>query len=278
MEKFLYTDANLRRLQMVELEMLAEVDRICRRNNSTYIIDAGTLLGAVRHGGFIPWDDDIDIRMYRTEYDRFCEICRQELDGKFFLQTYKTDSEYLWGYARILRNGTKYLRKDHEAIRSRNGIFIDIFPNDNLPDDRIGKSCCTAVSWICRKLLYSGVGKDYAPSFIRRAGFHFLNLFPKKTGHYGIEYLIKKYKNRNTGLVRCFGWGSEEETRGFQKKWMLETTDIQFEGVTVMAPVDTYGFLVHSFGEDFMTPPPEDERMPRHVASEIKFPEENHEK
>jgi len=77
--------------------------------------------------------------------------------------------------------------------------------------------------------------------------------------------------------VRCFGWGSEEETRGFQKKWMLETRDIQFEGVTVMAPVDTYGFLVHSFGEDFMTPPPEDERMPRHVASEIKFPEENHE-
>ncbi|MCI8514570.1 MAG: LicD family protein [Lachnospiraceae bacterium] len=278
MEKFSYTDVNLRRLQMVELEMLIEVDRICRRNDITYIIDAGTLLGAVRHGGFIPWDDDIDIRMYRSEYDRFCEACEKELDKKFFLQTYKTDPGYLWGYTRILRNGTKYLRKDHEAVKSRNGIFIDIFPNDNLPDGGMGKGYCSAVSWMCRKLLYSGIGKDYAPSLARRAGFRFLSRFPKKWGHCGIEHLIKKYGKEETDLVRCFGWGSEEETGGFQKKWLLETVDIKFEGVTVKAPLDTAGFLEHSFGPDFMTPPPEEERTPRHAAWEIKFPEEDYEK
>lgn len=273
MEKFEYTASNLRRLQLVELEMLEEVDRICRLHDITYIIDAGTLLGAVRHGGFIPWDDDIDIRMYRTEYDKFCELCKKELDGKFFLQTYETDLGYLWGYARILRNGTSYTRKDHGAVRSKNGIFIDIFPNDNLPDEMPGKIYCTAVSWICRKLLYSCVGKKHAKSGLSRIGFWLLNVFPEKWGHYGMEHLVKKYRKKSTELVRCFGWGSKEETEGFRKKWLLETKDIQFEGLTVKAPLDTQGFLEYSFGKDFMTPPPESERIPRHLATEIVFPE-----
>lgn len=271
MSNFKYTRENLRQLQLVELEMLAELDKICRENNINYIIDAGTLLGAVRHGGFIPWDDDIDVRMLRKDYDKFCAVCEKKLDKKYFLQTYKTDKGYRWGYARILKNGTVFVRKDHEELKSKSGIFIDIFPNDNLPEDYIGNKLCACISWICRKALYSELGKKHAKGLKNRVGFAFLDLFPKLWAHKGMEYLIKKYKNVSTKKVRCFGWGSTEETIGFQKEWLEDTCDIQFENIIVKAPVKTHEFLVHSFGEDYMTPPPKKERRPRHTAKEIRF-------
>lgn len=271
MEKFEYTNSNLRKLQLTELETLKVLDQLCRENNINYIIDAGTLLGAVRHGGFIPWDDDIDVRMLRKDYDKFCEICETELDERFFLQTYKTDDEYRWGYARILKNGTEYRRANHNEIKSRNGIFIDVFPNDNLPDDFFGRTLCNAGSLIARKMLYSQVGRNHALKAINRIGFAFLDIFPKVWAHKLREYLVRKYENQKVEKVRCLAWGDKKETIGFQKEWFENTRDIEFEGLIVRAPVKTHEFLVHSFGENYMTPPPENERIPRHTADYIKF-------
>lgn len=271
MKKFEYTQKSLRKIQLVELEMLAELDRICRENNINYIIDAGTLLGAVRHGGFIPWDDDVDVRMLRKDYDKFCSVCKTELNQKYFLQNHKTDPEYRWGYARILKNGTVFERVNHQEIKSRNGIFIDIFPNDILPESKFGYDLCTGLSWLCRKLLYSQVGKKHAKGTWNKVGFTFLNFFPKSWGHYGYDLLIMLFSHTKSRKVRCLGWGSPEETIGFQREWLEDTCDIQFEGITVKAPVKTHEFLVHSFGEDYMTPPPPSERKPKHPAKYIKF-------
>ena len=85
MKEFEYTKENLRKLQLVELEMLIELDRICRENNINYIIDAGTLLGAVRHGGFIPWDDDIDVAIPRADYDKLIEIFKHDYADKYYI-------------------------------------------------------------------------------------------------------------------------------------------------------------------------------------------------
>jgi len=275
LKKFRYTPENLRKLQLTELEMLKELDRICRKYQISYIVDAGTLLGAVRHGGFIPWDDDVDIRMLRKDYDRFCRVCRKELDSAYFLQTYQTDPNYRWGYARILKNGTVYKRKGQHKLTARNGVFIDVFPNDSLPDTFWGNRLCTCLSWLCRKLLYSEVGALNKTRFISWIGFNILNLFPKEWGHKGMEYLTKRYLNLQTTRVRCYGWGSEVETGGFLRKWNKETTDIVFEGLTVSAPKDIHGYLVCSFGEDYMTLPPADKRLPGHPADYIDFGEKD---
>ena len=89
------TDRELRQLQLNLLEMLIEIDRICRRYHIKYSLDGGTLLGAVRHGGFIPWDDDIDVSMRREEYRKFYRACRKDLErSRFFLQEYRTDQHY----------------------------------------------------------------------------------------------------------------------------------------------------------------------------------------
>lgn len=266
-----YTPENLRALQLAELDMLIELDRICRKHQIDYIIDAGTLLGAVRHGGFIPWDDDIDVRMLRPDYDKFCEVCKTELGEQFFLQNHETDMGYRWGYARILKNGTVYRRVGQDKMTARNGVFIDVFPNDNLPESFWAYKECTIVSWLCRKILYSEVGVRNGKGKLRRFGFFLLNLLPKEWGHKGMRYLTNKYRNREAKRVRCFGWGSKEETGGFLKEWNIETKDILFEGLTVRAPRDIEGFLVYSFGEDYMQYPPVEKRKPAHTADYISF-------
>ncbi len=93
------TPDELRSVQLIELELLCEVDRICRKNNIQYRIVAGTLLGAVRHGGFIPWDDDADVGFLRNEYEKFKKACNKDLDtSRFYFQDHINTPGYRWGY------------------------------------------------------------------------------------------------------------------------------------------------------------------------------------
>ena len=119
------TPEEQRKIQLLQLNILKEFDRICRKHDLKYTLAGGSMLGAVRHKGFIPWDDDVDVSMLREEYEKFCEICKTELDAeKYFLQTMDTDPEYRFIYGRILLNGTAYVRAGQEHMKAKNGIFI----------------------------------------------------------------------------------------------------------------------------------------------------------
>ena len=129
------TTSDLENMHKIQLNMLIEFDKICRRNNIKYILDAGTLLGAVRHKGFIPWDDDIDVRMLRDDYEKFCVVANKELPETMFFQNYKNDKGYPWMYSKIRMKGTKAVRIGQDRLNMEEGIYMDIFPCDGVPDD-----------------------------------------------------------------------------------------------------------------------------------------------
>lgn len=124
----------LRRMQERMTEMLREIDRICRKHHLRYWLCSGTLLGCIRHGGYIPWDDDLDIEMMREDYDRLLKILPDELPPHLKLQTHDTDPGYFYCFAKV-RDTRSHLTEtnDYDRIFKHRGIFIDIFPYEKMP-------------------------------------------------------------------------------------------------------------------------------------------------
>ena len=128
-------DEELRKVQLVQLEIALEIKRICEEHNIKYFLDSGTLLGAIRHKGFIPWDDDLDIGMEREEYNKFLKVIPDSLGDKFEMQSWENDDHYGHPFIKIRKKNTKYVEMvcPHQKIQ---GIFVDVFPYDIFPEDK----------------------------------------------------------------------------------------------------------------------------------------------
>lgn len=127
----------LRKAQFLMLKILKEVHRVCEENGIRYFLSDGTLIGAVRHNGFIPWDDDIDISMLRSDYDRFCKVAPEKLGADYFLQTDETDAGYGMYFAKVMLRHTRWIESDASGTnRSVSGLYIDVFPFDKIPEDK----------------------------------------------------------------------------------------------------------------------------------------------
>lgn len=255
---------DLRKLQLIELEMLLEVDRICRENNIQYSLASGTLLGAVRHEGFIPWDDDLDVQMKRKEYEKFCRICKKKLNHeKYFLQTYETDKEYRWGYSKLRRKNTEYIRKGQEAIKCFSGVSIDIFIIDNMPDSTIGRFFYHYIRRICIKTLYSVVGVENEKNRFKKFIYGILSHVDKKIPLKIIELLAKISNKKNTEYSICLSFYRKDRfvnksnylVRAARNKWQEDTTELIFEGFPFYVVSGYMEFLKEKYRNIWEYPP-----------------------
>lgn len=268
----------LRKLQLNLLEMMIEIDRICRKYHIEYSLDGGTLLGAVRHKGFIPWDDDIDVIMTRKEYQKFYRVCHQELDRKrFFLQEYRTDENYRWGYGKLRRKNTEFVRLGQEHLKNRTGIFVDIFVVDNVPDNWFFRRMHYVACFIIRKLLYAELGmKNESSLFWCSIYFCYYKWIPRDKIFRLRNKIAAKCNRKKTELVSHMTYSYPKNAKyGMPSICFDEMRDIEFEGCTFRCFKKYDLYLSLLFG-DYMKLPPKDKQTTHLDASEIKLiePEE----
>lgn len=260
----------LKQIQTIELEMLIEVDRICKENNIKYSIIGGTLLGAVRHGGFIPWDDDADIAMLRPQYEKFCSLIDEKLDNsRFYFQNMDRTEGYRWGYAKLRRKGTVFLRKGQEHMKYEQGIFLDIFPIDGTPDFFIFRKIHKFRCFCVRKILWSTVGKKESKRKIERLVYTILSMIPECMVKKMYRSLILKNNPDTTKIVRTLTYPAPKRLDGYYRKWFAQTAPISFEGYIFEGVKDYDGWLKFEFG-DYMKVPPKCKRK-THSATDIKL-------
>ena len=262
----------LKKLQRIELEMLIELDRICRKHGIAYSLDGGTLLGAVRHKGFIPWDDDVDVIMLRPEYGRFRAACEQELDTRrFFLQDYKSDPGYRWGYEKLRRNGTEHVRLGQEALKQRTGVFIDIFVADHVPDSYLLRRVHHAVCFCIRKVLYAPLGAVNAPSGFLRGWYGLLAKIPRDVPFHVRNCLASASNRRKTELASHYTLEYPKHCRyGLPRKCFDEMADMEFEGRTFRGFKEYDPYLKMLYG-NYMELPPLEQRKPHLSVSKLKL-------
>ena len=268
------TKEELRRMQLIQLELLKEVVRICIKYHISYSVEGGTLLGTVRHKGFIPWDDDVDIAMVRSEYRKFCKACERELDkDKYFFQNHDTDPEYRWGYAKVLKKGTSFVRYGQEHMKMKRGVYVEIFPMDGIPENLIEKKIYNFLRVCCRKIMWSEVGKVSCKSKGMRLWFQLLNLIPVDRAFAILDFLAKKYDERKARYVTCLSfpdcWVKGEP--GFKRKYYLDTKRMLFEGEEINVPKKEKELLITLYGKNYMTPPPIEDRVTHIPTSSFEF-------
>ena len=253
----------LKKVQHVELEILNEVDRICRKNDLKYSLAYGTLIGAVRHKGFIPWDDDIDIVMPRKDYERLRTIWKNESTHEYYLQDYKEDLYYPKNFMKIRRNNTAFIESDKEFhAKYHTGIFIDIFPMDRLAPNGIQRKEQFAA--LALNLLYSR-GYKSGRKGIYSVIESILLLMPRSS------YLALREKTE----AACCKWDHLEDApllvaatiedckKYFDSDLFDNLIEIPFEETNFMC-TSKYDSFLRSYYGNYMELPPEEERVCKH--------------
>ena len=267
------TSEQLRKMKELEINMFAAFVEACRALNLRYYMVGGTLLGAVRHQGFIPWDDDIDVAMPRADYDVFCREGQRYLPDYMFLQCLETEPAYNANFAKIRDKRTTFVEYSVRKFPICHGVYIDIFPLDYYPDDSREQKKMDFQQVLFRRRTRAAV--DVPPQARHR--------FPVELGLRAVSALtclrypsfrkaLAHREKLHTGVKPgsqwanyCGAWGKKEIMPG---EWFGEGTVLSFEGMEVMGPVRYHEYLSQLYG-DYMQLPPVEKRVGHHYAEFI---------
>lgn len=274
-------ETNIRKLQLYQLDAFKELHRICEKNDIEYYMIGGTLLGAVRHKGFIPWDIDLDVAMMREDYERFAECCSKDIDKRFFYQSYKTDKDYYCPHARICINNTRIVprnKRKSEHLKFNKGIYIDIFPLDKVPSQVKDRELQRKKLALIKKIKILKRGSVYD------SGFHGCKYVTKKAIRFVLQILplnwinsiqdrtMQKYNEDKSlifvsSMASHYGYSKQIMQKAIYGKPVL----VEFEDDLFYAPEMAHKYLEKIYG-DYMKLPPEEERHAQlDIFSEIFF-------
>lgn len=264
-------EALLGRLKQCQLAILKAFIEICERMDLRYYVIGGTLLGAVRHEGYIPWDDDIDLAMPRAEYDRFVEEGVSLLPERYFFQTFRTDPSFSASFAKIRDEQTTFIERSASRQNIHHGVYIDIFPLDYYPDGWIARSRMG----ICRFLMRMRLGREYLyPEGEKRIKFAArkclsqiaLWVYPDRLAAMARFEDLCRSVPRSRYVCSYAGIGKRKDV--WPAEWILGRCWLAFEDVQVSVPGCYHEMLVHFYGDYKKLPPPE-ERVPHHQTTRI---------
>lgn len=252
-------DSNRKKLWKIELDIFQEFDRICKKYSLNYFVLGGALIGAIRHKGFIPWDDDLDIGMMREDLELFLKIAPNELAGKYYIQNGISESDY---YAPIVRlrdsNSTGMCRIDLNK-KSNNGIFIEIYPFDHVIDSKVKYKLQKFEVGCIHHILYVncyGNGKNVKSRLSRAVCNRLVQLLGREYLFNAMNKIAARYNNVQTEYV-------DEIVTGYNCRYkyvdLIETVEVDFEYTKVMIPKGYDACLKTTYG-DYMRLPPIDKR------------------
>lgn len=249
--------AKAKKVWAVQLEMLDQVERICKKYGFNYFADSGTLIGTVRDKGYIPWDDDIDLVMLREDYEKFIQAAPGELPAHLTLQTAYREKNYLRGHAQLRNSRTTGCNEEDAKAGYNCGIFIDIFPLDNVPDNKLSARLWAFGIKLAWTVLYTWYRFDYyenrtlAGTLLNRLG-KFLNI-PMEKAYGFYEGLCRKYEGKETKHVCDTVFIRFLEKNTWERSWFDEAVYMPFENRMIPVPKGYDGRLKKEYG-DYMKP------------------------
>ncbi|MBQ8291219.1 MAG: LicD family protein [Clostridia bacterium] len=251
---------DLKELQACQLDILKELTRVCEKNGITFFLVYGTCLGAVRHKGFIPWDDDIDVGMTVADFEKL-KACKDEFQEKYFLQTRETDAGYGLMIGRLRNSETTLIEADESYRDMNHGVFIDIYPFFNCPTKKFARKRMVFHSMLYRLMLYQKAPKNRG-KMMRIGSKVLLALCPKFLRRAIMKHSEKVlYSYKETGFYSPFYGGLEKKT--YAKEMLFPVRKAPFEDTVTYIPAQAEKYLELTYG-NYMQLPPEEKRVIHH--------------
>ena len=261
----------VRQLQKIELSILDDIDRVCRKHRIPYYLGEGTLLGAIRHKGFIPWDDDMDLLMMRDDYEAFLKIAQEELGDKYEVQHPTTVDGYWSPFIKVrLLDNSRFAQEHIAHLTDHNGPYVDIFPVDNVPQEwSFGQRLQSLVVRVMRGSLTSKLQCRRKKTKHEWACNIIAKVFPLGAIHWVIDHAFRFYnKDGNEFAVNLASYHKHRK-QTVPMDWYGKPRYVPFEGRMSPIPAKAENLLKRVYG-DYMTLPPEHERqIKHHVGNEL---------